>query len=464
VIAWQNALAFWALPVAAIPILIHLLRLHRADRVPFPSLRFVRPSHTAAVRLRVPSDVLLLVVRIGVLALAVAALARPILITDPRLAAWDAMTARAVVVDVSESMQEPGADAVAPARGAAESAEAELSTAAYGRRFESRRLEDGLARAVAWLASVPPARREVVLLSDFQRGTLDEALVRAVPKAVGLRFVQVGKRVTTRRIDGSALLGTESVAARMQSIDLTTESTAVTASPSTLPISGLRVIDDPRTAESRRRAIERLLRAVAAAGAPASSKEEPLAIRFVDKGEWEPPIPIGPVRAGWMLRTVLRAREDADMSAVARQIDAQSIGSMPVGARDELRAIVARDRNGRPLAWAASAGPELLLDIAAAPDSLFAAAVVRAALTARRAPPDYAEREIAQIDSSTLDAWSRPPAPVSLDLDSNGLWRNADSTDARWCWLAAIVLVGLEQWLRARPARQAGPEVSREAA
>jgi hypothetical protein len=464
VIAWQNAQAFWALAVAAVPILIHLLRLHRADRVPFPSLRFVRPSHTAAVRLRAPSDVLLLAVRIGILALAVAALARPILITDARLAAWDAMTARAIVVDVSESMRVAGADAVVPARGAAEAAEAELSTAAYGRRFESRRLEDGLAGAVAWLASVPPARREVVLISDFQRGTLDEALVRAVPEAIGLRFVQVGQRVTKGRIDGSALLGAGGIAARVQSIELTTESTAVTVSPSKLPISGLRVIDDPRSADSRRRPIETLLRAVAAAGAPASSKEEPLAIRFIDKGEWEPPIPIAPVRAGWMLRTLLRAREDADMSAVAGQIDAQPSGSMPVGARGEPRAVVARDRNRRPLVWAASAGPELLLDIAAAPDSLFAAAAVRAVLTARRATPDYAEQEIAQIDSSKLGVWSRPPAPVSLDVDSNGLWRNADSTDARWCWLAAIVLLGLEQRLRARPARRAGPEVSREAA
>jgi hypothetical protein len=457
VIAWQNALAFWALAIAAIPILIHLLRRHRADRIPFPSLRFVRPSDTAAVRLRVPSDVLLLAVRIGVLALAVAALARPILITDARLAAWDAMTARAVVVDVSESMQVSGADA-------AHAAEAELSSAAYGRQFESQRLEDGLARAVAWLGSVPPARREVVLISDFQRGALEEALVRAVPEAVGLRFVQVGQRVTTHRIDGSPLLGAEGIATRMQSIDLTTESTAVTASSSTLPISGLRVIDDPPSHQSRRRAIETLLRAVAAAGTPAASEEEPLAIRFVDTGEWEPPIPIAPVRAGWMLRTLLRAREDVDMAAVARQTDAQPSGSMPVGARDERRAIVARDRNGRPLAWAASAGPELLLEIAAAPDSLFAAAAVRAVLTARRALPDYAEREIARIDSSKLGAWSRPPAPVSFDVDSNGLWRNADSADARWCWLAAIILLGLEQRLRAKRARQAGPEVSREAA
>ena len=57
-IGWLNPGALWALPLAALPILIHLLRTHHATRVAFPSLRFVQPSRTAAVRMRLPSDVL----------------------------------------------------------------------------------------------------------------------------------------------------------------------------------------------------------------------------------------------------------------------------------------------------------------------------------------------------------------------------------------------------------------------
>src|SRR5262245_40360517 len=76
-IGWQNPAAFWALSLAALPIVIHLLRMHRADRVPFPSLRFVQTSRTAAVRFRLPSDWLLLIVRVAAVAFAVAAIAGP---------------------------------------------------------------------------------------------------------------------------------------------------------------------------------------------------------------------------------------------------------------------------------------------------------------------------------------------------------------------------------------------------
>ena len=104
-IGWQNAAALWALPLAAVPFVVHLLRTHHAKRVAFPSLRFVQPSRTAAVRMRLPSDVLLMLVRIAIVALAVGALAGPIVLTEARTAAWNARTARAVVVDVSDSMR-----------------------------------------------------------------------------------------------------------------------------------------------------------------------------------------------------------------------------------------------------------------------------------------------------------------------------------------------------------------------
>ena len=69
--------ALWALPLALLPVLIHLLRTHHARRVQFPSLRFVQPSRTAAVRMRLPSDLLLMTLRVAVVGLAVAAIAGP---------------------------------------------------------------------------------------------------------------------------------------------------------------------------------------------------------------------------------------------------------------------------------------------------------------------------------------------------------------------------------------------------
>ena len=136
-IGWLNPSALWALPLAALPVVIHLLRTHQAKRVPFPSLRFVQPSRTAAVRMRLPSDVLLMMVRVAVVALGVGALAGPIVLSETRVAAWNSRTARAVLVDVSDSMRAADGSGVAPEAAAAEAAAAELSTATYGRRIET---------------------------------------------------------------------------------------------------------------------------------------------------------------------------------------------------------------------------------------------------------------------------------------------------------------------------------------
>ena len=100
-IAWLNPGALVGLAVLAGPVLVHLLLRHRAARILFPSLRFVRASRTAAVRLRPPSDWLLLALRLATLGLAVLALAQPLLLAPARVAAWNARLARAVVVDVS---------------------------------------------------------------------------------------------------------------------------------------------------------------------------------------------------------------------------------------------------------------------------------------------------------------------------------------------------------------------------
>ena len=51
-----------------------------------------------------------MLLRVAIVALAVGAVAGPILLTDARIQAWDASTARAVVVDVSDSMRAPDGD------------------------------------------------------------------------------------------------------------------------------------------------------------------------------------------------------------------------------------------------------------------------------------------------------------------------------------------------------------------
>ena len=108
---------------------------------------------------------------------------------------------------------------------------------------------------------------------------------------------------------------------------------------------------------------------------------------------------------------------------------------------------------------AAASGAELLVDVNAPVESLFAAEVVRAVLTARVDPTVYDEHEVARIDEAVLVALARPAGPVTLDA-----WRTSATSDARWAWLGALMLLGLEQWLRGRSVRNRAQEVTRAAA
>jgi hypothetical protein len=451
-IGWQNPAALWALPLSAVPVVIHLLRTHRARRVAFPSVRFVPSSRTAAVRMRRPSDVVLMMLRGAIVTLAIFAVAGPIVLTNARIEAWNARTVRAVVVDRSESMGVPDGSGQPPEEAAAELAQAELDAAASSRRLEVRRpneLGEALTRASRWLAASPPARREIVVISDFHHGAWQPAAAALVPDGVGLRLIPVGRASGRQIFEGARLFGGGNVAARSQAIDVTKDATAVAverrpASGTT----GLRV-EAPKGAEAD---VERLLQAVAAAGAPAGSADEPIALRFSNAGP--PSTGLAIVRPGWMLRTVLRLREDATFTLSPARAEGDARPS-------DAWTTVAWSADGAPLVRAAASGRELLLDVAEPVDSLLAAAVVRAALTARLDVDRYAEREVARLDDTSLMAFTRPAAGVTRDA-----WQSAESTDARWFWLLALVLLAAEQWLRDRARRSHGgspQEVARAA-
>ncbi len=449
-IGWLNPGAIWALPLAAIPIAIHLLRTHHATRVAFPSLRFVQPSRTAAVRMRLPSDILLMLVRVAIVAIGVAALAGPILLTEARVAAWNARTARAVIVDTSDSMRVPGGSGVAPEVAARETAAAELGTSTYGRRIDVRDLGEGLARASAWLASSPPARRELVVISDLQRGVLGASQALRIPVGVGLRFIPVGRRVDTTTFDGTRLLGAGRSGVREQSIEATSDTTAVAVRSDTgLEAAGLRFVVPPGAEES----VARLRRTLVIAGAPAGSADQPIAIQFAGA----PSAESAParLRSGWMLRTVLRLLDDPVVSGSTTP--ASPPGSARAG--DGPWTTLALTADGRPLLRAAASGGELLLDVGAPADGLLAAEVVRAVLVARLDPSIYDEHEVGRLEDSLLAALTRSPDSVTKDA-----WRTADASDARWLWLMALLLLGAEHWLRARPARHQHQEAARAAA
>lgn len=175
-----NPAGLAALAALAAPILVHLLLRRRARRISFPSVRFVLPSNAAAIRLRAITDWPLLVVRCAVVAAAALALARPLVVTTARRDGWNGRTARAIVLDVTPSAGRPVAAAADEQRGSFRST-----------LIEAAALDAGIIEAIRWLETAPPARREVVVISDFQRGAIDDVSVGRVPASIGLRLRQV---------------------------------------------------------------------------------------------------------------------------------------------------------------------------------------------------------------------------------------------------------------------------------
>jgi hypothetical protein len=73
-----NPLLLWFLPLAVVPVLLHLLNLHRLKEVELPTYRFLMEGYVRQRRRVKLVEWLLLLLRTAVVALVVAALARPI--------------------------------------------------------------------------------------------------------------------------------------------------------------------------------------------------------------------------------------------------------------------------------------------------------------------------------------------------------------------------------------------------
>jgi len=445
-IGWTNPAALWALAIAGIPVIIHLLRRHRAERIPFPSLRFVRAAESSAVRLRRPSDPWLLLLRVAALGLAVCAIAGPIVLTEARVAHWNATIARAIVVDSSASMTVPDADGAVLARLADEAAQAEARGAAYSVRIDAANIDNALVQAAAWLSSSPPARRELVIITDAQRGSVDEGSVRRVPAPVGIRITTIGRNHGSRTIDGPALIvGPDR--ARRQVVAISPQSTSVRIED-TVPLRGFRILG-PAGADA---ATTRLLEVAAAAGTIAPAAEQPIAIRFGPTPDRA--LQVSALKSGWMLATILNLMVEPSVRALAASdgaVLADEFGRAPW--------TTVIDRDGKPVVSAAALDGELLLQTSGGPDGLFAAAVARAALNARQTRDAYAEQEVARIGPATMTGLQRPAGPVDRDA-----WRHARATDARWCWLLALIALVAEQWVRGRSRDRRAQEAMRAAA
>ena len=181
---WQNPWAWAGLGFVLLPVLIHLLGRGQAPRRVFPTLRFLPPSRALPTRRRRIRDPLLLAVRVGILASAVTALAQPFFVTNARRRESARGIARAIIVDTSASMRRGSVGAARPLDSARVVAAVLARESQTSLVIETGAPRRAVAGAIDWSAR-QRRRAEVVIVSDFQAGTLDAHDVAAVPRRIG---------------------------------------------------------------------------------------------------------------------------------------------------------------------------------------------------------------------------------------------------------------------------------------
>jgi Aerotolerance regulator N-terminal len=385
---WNHPAALIGLVLLAGPVLVHLLVRRHAARVVFPAMRFVPPVRAAAVRLRSPSDRALLLLRLTIVAAAVLATAQPVLLTAARQRALQSRVARAIVVDTSASV---------PAEAAARLADAAAADVFVSRRFAGSDMRDANHRAMEWLSGASAARREVAIVSDFQRGSIDEADLVFVPATTGIRLLRAGRPNTGKsgaviegwrgaRWDGALALGSTS-----------TQVTWTRAGASTF--AGLTV----RAAASDRAAAERATAAARSFGVPKDERSRPIEVSFAgaDGGAVTPPV------TSWIASAAIALQTSPLLAEANAQVD--------VGERDGVMSVKTTLPGSSPLA----------------------PALIRAALLAAAPAVADTEAETAAIDDAVLAQWQRAPTPIARALP------RLDQSDGRWLWtlVAGLLLV-----------------------
>jgi hypothetical protein len=415
---WQNPWAWLGLASVALPVLIHLLGRGEARRYLFPSLRFLPQSRSLPVHRRRVRDPLLLAVRAGILAAATMALAQPLLLTRARVGESERGIARAIIVDTSASMRRRTGASESGVAAARQEAQRIASDAEASIVMESASPARALAGAAAWIRQ-QPLRGELVVVSDFQAGTLDERDLATIPRAVGTRLVRipvlpVTEDVITRTADSPSRPNIVMLAVPAERSDVQAAERAADAVETRAPFD--------------------TARAVAIVYSSYEHRSELLATSTA-------------LRIPWMADLVARIRADSMLAVVA------AFAAHTIAATDTNGAlVVSRAEDGRPLVMAREGKLDgrdrLLLVPFANAGSLTSAALIAATTRALSMPLPVTELEQSFIADNLLATWQRAPAArVARTADAR-----SGSSDGRWFWVLALALLAVETVLRrARP-------------
>jgi hypothetical protein len=439
-------LAFVALLV---PVAIHLLVRAPARLLDFPSLRFVRAAPVRASRHRLLSDPGLLAVRMAIVAAAAAAFLETLPAAPWQHRAWNARLVRAVVVDARVATSTPSAADPGPSHAAT--------------RIDSANLADGVGRALSWLADAAPARRELVVVSDFPLGSVERLGLHAVPRHVGVRLVRAECGRPPVDVELRTMRAPEAGGARADRLlRVSTDAEVTQVRTASAPRGeAVRIEDAPGGVRLPDLALELVAApadrlAVRAAAVAALQFDLPVAADaaarpVVVAGAGATLPPARALCAPWM-GTVGRAiAADTDLSP-----EPPPASSSTQPGADGPWVVVLRGKDAVPLVRvAARAGDPcaLLVHTTLAPSSVEWPLLVHRVLRARDPAPAFDAAESAFTTEADLRRLSRPPGEVGRHEFSQ------ERRSGRLSWLAALGLLIAEWWLR----RRRTPEEAQEA-
>jgi hypothetical protein len=276
-------LFFLALAGLAIPVLLHLTQREKKQIVHFPSLMFVRRIPYQSVRRRKIHNWLLLMVRLTALALIILAFARPLLQRED-VAGPPGAGAREVVVLLDNSYSMGFGDHWDRALAAARAEFAKLNASDRGSivlfssgaeiQLRSTAERDRLAASIATAKPGPAAtrfapalkvagsimaesslpRREVVLISDFQRGGWRGEEGARLPQGVTLTPMPIQGAADRANLSVTGVSMARSTFSNQERVSVTAVITnrterAVPSSTIALEVGGLPVANKPLTVE-----------------------------------------------------------------------------------------------------------------------------------------------------------------------------------------------------------------------
>jgi aerotolerance regulator-like protein len=433
-----HPLALAGLLALAGPLLIHLLVRREAARVRFPTLRFLRASPAASVRRHRLSDWPLLLVRLAVVALAAVAFADPVIVSLSRASARQRVS-RAIVVDTSPSMTRGSATGQGTLLDDARSRAAAIRTGTTDATIVERvDLADGVPAACAWLERARPSRRELVALSDFQRSGFDPAVLECVPPDVRITLTRVAPRDASTPIRGERIVrGGRELVAEVTADSRSTAATYVPVGETT----ATPPIDIVGSAEEQRIA-SLAIAAVLVAGAPVTPPDRQVVVVLAGAAERAAlDRAVGPIATEWMADVVRRLRGDPALRGAAGSADPRA-GVAALACHERGCVPVVFGRSGAPLVEAAADRGRLVLFAHGDAQSMFMPALMHAVMSAA-APFSYGEREPNTWDDESLRRLERPGADPPATL-----FHNETTGSHRSLWVAVLMLLGLESWMR----------------